>query len=154
MANHRYKRKRSHNKPSSSRISYFKYLKTPHWKAVRFQALKMYKSCVLCNSKKKLNVHHRNYDHLFEEIITEDLVVLCKPCHGIYHGKSEKQEDEKYRKPDIPKIYTKKDIKNLALNKKIRDAYNRNVELAETNKNSIGAKILEAYQAKEKQRRN
>lgn len=123
MANHKYKSKRSHRKPHTKRISYFKYLKTPHWRAIRLLALKMYKSCVICNSKKKLDVHHRNYDHLFEEIITEDLIVLCNDCHGLYHG----IEKPKVKKP------------------KFKNAYN---------KHSLGGQIMEAYQAKAKERRN
>lgn len=68
--------------------SYQKYLRSPHWKTIKQQALDFYGNrCVLCNSSTNLNVHHRNYDHLSNEVINKDLIVLCRDCHGKFHNK-------------------------------------------------------------------
>lgn len=99
---------------SYKKESYFKYLKSAHWKAIKKLALQMYKSCVLCNSKKKLNVHHRNYDHLYNEIITEDLIVLCKDCHCLYHG---------IEKPKVKKPKFKNEYNKYSLGAQIMEAY-------------------------------
>jgi 5-methylcytosine-specific restriction endonuclease McrA len=116
------------NRRPQRRESYFKYLKSPHWKMMRKAALQTYKACVICSATKKLQVHHRNYKHLYDEIITEDLIVLCKDCHSLYHG------------IDIPIVDKPK--------KKEKQFDN------EYNKHSVGAAVVEAYRKKYKQRRN
>ncbi len=41
--------------------------------------------CQVCGrSDVPLEVHHNNYDRLGEELL-EDLVVLCRDCHQLYH---------------------------------------------------------------------
>lgn len=42
--------------------------------------------CVLCNSTRYLNVHHRDYTHRgdYEEEI-KDLITLCNKCHKKHH---------------------------------------------------------------------
>lgn len=114
-------------KPRRLKESYYQYLKSPHWQTTKKLALKMYKSCVLCGTAKKLNVHHRNYDHLYNEIIAEDLIVLCKPCHEMYHFDINGIEKPKKRKQQFKNEY---------------------------NKHSIGAQVVEAYRKKRKERRN
>lgn len=42
--------------------------------------------CQLCNSSGTLNVHHRTYDRVFNEL-QSDLIVLCEVCHSKYHEK-------------------------------------------------------------------
>ncbi len=68
-------------------MPYKDYLQTDHWKKTRKKAL--YKAdykCQLCNSKEKLNVHHKTYENRGCEK-SEDLIVLCEECHGKFHGK-------------------------------------------------------------------
>lgn len=74
-------------KQTIKKLTYKEYLQTDHWKQVKTKALKYYgDSCVLCSSTYRLNVHHRNYDHLWKERIKKDLIVLCQNCHAKFHG--------------------------------------------------------------------
>lgn len=60
---------------------YQDYLKSAHWKSTR--AIKMYNAgnkCENCGSIRRLQVHHKNYDNLYNEI-DNDLKVLCEFCH-------------------------------------------------------------------------
>jgi uncharacterized protein YlaI len=36
--------------------------------------------CQICSEKKNLDVHHKNYNHLWNEGYS-DLLVLCRDCH-------------------------------------------------------------------------
>lgn len=70
-------------------MNYEEYLKSEHWQGVRELKLQSvnYK-CQICNSHKELNVHHRSYDYLFNEHEhPEELTVLCKECHELYHDR-------------------------------------------------------------------
>ena len=70
-------------------LPYKDYLKTWYWKMTRELALTRNKyRCVVCDCEKNLNVHHKRYEHRGEEYkYPDDLVVLCKECHGKYHNK-------------------------------------------------------------------
>jgi hypothetical protein len=70
-------------------VDYKEYLKTEHWQEIRELKLQSvnYK-CQICNSNKELNIHHRSYENLYnEQNHLEDLTVLCKECHGLYHDR-------------------------------------------------------------------
>lgn len=68
-------------------LPYEEYLKLPHWANMRKAALERAAGrCQLCNSDKALQVHHRTYERLGCEL-PSDLTVLCRECHGRYHGK-------------------------------------------------------------------
>jgi len=61
--------------------SYQEYLKIAHWKSTR--AIKLFKvsyKCENCGSGRRLQVHHKNYDHLYNELMS-DLKVVCDFCH-------------------------------------------------------------------------
>jgi len=65
-------------------MNYSEYLQTPTWKDLRQKAIARAGSrCQLCNSPKKLEVHHRCYPNELgaEELL--DLTVLCKSCHFV-----------------------------------------------------------------------
>ncbi len=67
-------------------MNYADYLQTPHWQKVRVDALKRAKGrCSLCDSKVRLDVHHRTYARRGHEN-PEDVIVLCNRCHGRHHG--------------------------------------------------------------------
>lgn len=67
--------------------SYEEYLLSDHWKHTRQAAIERAGwRCMLCDSAYNLQVHHRNYDRLGEELPT-DLLVLCAGCHKKHHGK-------------------------------------------------------------------
>jgi hypothetical protein len=67
-------------------MAYRDYLQTAHWELTRAAALERAKHrCQLCNGLKGgLNVHHRTYERLGNEL-PEDLIVLCRDCHTIFH---------------------------------------------------------------------
>ena len=67
-------------------ISYKNYLLTEHWKNTkeRFYKTKKNKSCKICDSKKRLNVHHKTYTNIGKELM-RDLVCLCESCHEDVH---------------------------------------------------------------------
>lgn len=66
-------------------LPYNEYLLTDHWQQKRVGALGRAGSrCQVCNAPKTLNVHHRTYKHRGYEY-DEDLIVLCKGCHQLFH---------------------------------------------------------------------
>lgn len=69
--------------------SYQEYLKTEEWRRRADDARKRAgHRCQLCNSKGLLHVHHRTYEHIFDEL-PEDLICLCASCHAKHHNKDE-----------------------------------------------------------------
>lgn len=66
--------------------SYRIYLLSDHWKEVSEKRKKIdgYK-CVFCGCSESLNVHHLNYDNLWNENIELDLITLCHDCHLKMH---------------------------------------------------------------------
>ncbi len=75
-------------------MKYSDYLKTEHWQELRLQVIRIYRTCVLCNSDKRndLRVHHRHYDTLGEEDIHRDLTLLCENCHNRYEQNKKKRK--------------------------------------------------------------
>jgi len=70
-------------------IPYVDYLATEHWSRQRREALQRagYR-CQICNGSGVLDVHHRTYEHLGDlDEEASDLIVLCRPCHGLFHGR-------------------------------------------------------------------
>ena len=69
------------------------YLESIHWQEMKKRAVDErkyqtgldYPTCQLCNSKKKLNVHHNNYENLGCEKLS-DLTMLCNRCHKLHHA--------------------------------------------------------------------
>ena len=60
------------------------YLKSDHWKNLRKEKKKLNPVCEVCGSKKKLDVHHKNYRSLYD-VLLEDLQTLCRRCHNSRH---------------------------------------------------------------------
>jgi len=66
-------------------MPYQEYLRTPEWIARRHEMLRRADNrCQLCNWNNRLEVHHRTYDRLGNEA-PEDLTVLCRECHELFH---------------------------------------------------------------------
>jgi hypothetical protein len=67
-------------------MPYQEYLRTPEWRRRRERKLDQAdRRCQLCNRHhRSLNVHHRTYENLGEEL-DGDLIVLCRACHGTFH---------------------------------------------------------------------
>lgn len=60
---------------------YQAYLQTPHWKAFANKVRAFWDCrCAFCYSAEPLDVHHRTYDRLGHEELT-DCIALCHKCH-------------------------------------------------------------------------
>lgn len=67
-------------------MPYRDYLQTPEWKRKAADHRKRggYR-CQVCNSNQdRLNIHHRTYERLGREQVS-DLVCLCENCHHLFH---------------------------------------------------------------------
>jgi HNH endonuclease len=58
-------------------------------------------TCQLCDSKDKLQVHHRRYDNIGHESLS-DLIVLCDRCHSRFHDVLKSDQMSLYRRLEIP----------------------------------------------------
>lgn len=66
-------------------MDYTEYLKTDHWHEFRARAINNAgRRCCLCSECRCLEVHHNNYDCLWEEKFS-DVAVLCRGCHEKFH---------------------------------------------------------------------
>lgn len=66
---------------SAHSAQYRAHLASPQWEAIRKAALaRAGHSCAYCDSRKRLEVHHKHYRNLGHEQ-PEDLTVLCDNCH-------------------------------------------------------------------------
>lgn len=64
---------------------YENYMQSPEWWAKREKVLIFWgRRCALCNSPVKVEIHHRTYDRLGQELLT-DLIPLCDECHKRHH---------------------------------------------------------------------
>ena len=77
-------------------VDYYQYINSAEWRDRAKAAKKAvgYR-CQVCNkhsSEVTLDAHHRTYDRLGHEA-SQDITVLCRDCHALYHGKSEKKEE-------------------------------------------------------------
>jgi 5-methylcytosine-specific restriction endonuclease McrA len=81
--------------------TYAEYLMSPEWQVLRGEALAWAEDrCQVCYSSGPLDVHHRTYDRLFHEKLS-DLTVLCHACHSIFHGKVEVEAEKTARRKEL-----------------------------------------------------
>lgn len=66
-------------------LSYTQYLSSKKWKQKRNEVINLQKSCQSCGSKENLQVHHKTYRNIGNEL-PEDLLLLCNSCHRKEHG--------------------------------------------------------------------
>ena len=64
---------------------YEEYLQSNDWKIIRDNIISRDTLCKICNSALSVEVHHLTYKNIFNEK-EEDLIGICRPCHGIQHG--------------------------------------------------------------------
>lgn len=81
------------------RKEYAEYLQTAHWRMIADKVKeRAAHRCQVCNSDKKLEVHHRTYENIFHELDhLDDLVCLCARCHGLFHAKRHPSSGRKKR---------------------------------------------------------
>lgn len=72
---------------AGNKINYKTYLESTHWYMVSERAKKGagYR-CQLCNKGGELHAHHRTYENIGHEKLS-DIVVLCRKCHANFHNK-------------------------------------------------------------------
>lgn len=64
---------------------YLKYLKSPKWRELRENLFKVRgKKCEMCDKVTNIQVHHLTYKRLFNEPLS-DLLVVCDSCHKDIH---------------------------------------------------------------------
>lgn len=74
---------------------YQEYLNDDWWKSFKGLVLRFWEHrCALCNSNKNIDVHHRTYERLHEEKIS-DCIALCRSCHKRHHKWIESPSDWK-----------------------------------------------------------
>lgn len=77
---------KSYHKSKMGKWDYVQYLLSEHWKETKTRALKRAGfKCEACGAENTvLEVHHKNYKHLWHES-QQDLEVLCSKCHYRLH---------------------------------------------------------------------
>lgn len=71
-------------------LPYSEYLRTIEWRQTRFFALLRARwRCRMCNARAPLHVHHRSYERLGCEPLS-DLVAICANCHREHHDRQAK----------------------------------------------------------------
>lgn len=70
------------------KMKYKDFINTPYWSAISESVKKNAGfRCMICNSNKNLNTHHRTYEtHGSELFNMKDLVCICKECHEKHHN--------------------------------------------------------------------
>ena len=63
---------------------YSVYIKSKEWKMRSDLFRLQHPTCRNCNRRGQLYVHHRTYERLGKER-DDDLTVLCKDCHDLFH---------------------------------------------------------------------
>lgn len=67
------------------RIDYDEYMNSKQWRRIRKWVLTFWgNKCALCTSSIRMSVHHRTYERLGKELLT-DLIALCGRCHNVHH---------------------------------------------------------------------
>ena len=74
------------------------YYKSPLWANKRNERLKIdgFK-CAKCGFTRALEVHHINYERIFHEDVSKDLITLCKKCHN--EIEAQKKDTNPIQKP-------------------------------------------------------
>ena len=119
-------------------MEYSKYLKSKAWDKKRKAVIKRADNrCMVCYSNGRLNVHHRTYERIFKEKLT-DLIALCDSCHKLFH------KIMPIYKPKarliLPKIKDRRlEINNIKLatckdDKEIKRLLRENAEIVKANK--------------------
>lgn len=97
-------------------IDYLTYLQSDAWKEIRKLVLSRAKhKCQICSKTEKLEVHHNSYKNLGNEAEhLEDLLVLCREHHKIFH--TVKEENSMVSLAESL-VFVFKDIENIVLNR-------------------------------------
>ena len=100
---------------------YHNYLLSPEWRAFRIKVFEHYgKKCAECKRTKRLHIHHKTYENIFNEKL-EDVIVLCELHHAKIHGiKLKKEKKIKKQKKKVEFKPSKRQRKKQRQMKKVR----------------------------------
>ena len=71
---------------------YNEYLKSKEWKQIRdLYFIGKSKKCIVCGSKKYINLHHKSYKRLGGINEIKDLITVCRSCHKKIHDIEKKE---------------------------------------------------------------
>jgi hypothetical protein len=74
---------------------YQAYLKSPKWKSKRLKVLTRAKfRCEKCKKRQATQIHHKSYERIFNEPLS-DLLAVCAPCHRKIHNIKEKPKKQR-----------------------------------------------------------
>lgn len=111
---------------------YQEYLNTEHWQTMRRLALEHAEHrCQLCYAPDRLQVHHRTYERVTAERLT-DLTVLCDGCHEEFH-----------RRVQLRQIGQGIDLGSLARREETPKPVNRSQYLVDLARGAVKAKVDE-----------
>lgn len=84
-------------KAQTRKMSYSAFLDTVYWKSIAYYVKERDgKQCVLCGAEKRLVVHHKSYEHHGDELHhLDDLVCVCRKCHGEIHEQDVKVKNKR-----------------------------------------------------------
>lgn len=89
--------------PALATMPYSAYLDTPHWQKVRALALRRAgRRCQICGARGKLDCHHNTYARRGREL-PSDVIVLCRPCHDLFHAHGTLKAPAPRRTPTTPR---------------------------------------------------
>lgn len=71
-------------------VEYSEYIQSPEWKIKEKEFIEKIGKCQKCGTTEILSVHHKNYQSLGDETLS-DICVLCWPCHMKYGHSGEKK---------------------------------------------------------------
>jgi hypothetical protein len=65
---------------------YADYLRSEHWKSLRSKKKGSVAAvrCAICGATDQIETHHLQYKNIFD-VLTSDLRLLCRECHGVAH---------------------------------------------------------------------
>lgn len=72
-------------------LPYREFLKTEYWRSVKLAVYRIRgRACGKCGKNRgTIDVHHKSYAHHGEELThLDDLILLCRKCHGLAHSEA------------------------------------------------------------------
>lgn len=95
--------KKKKDQKSKEYLEYQRYIRSREFKEIRKLVLERDNyECQICKAdgnKRRLTVHHKTYDHLFnEKEHLDDLITLCNVCHSAIHKSISNKELFKNKK--------------------------------------------------------
>jgi len=90
-----------------NKYEYQQYLLSKKWRAKADECKRLANNrCSACESTMRLEAHHVTYDNIYNES-QEDLVCLCRSCHGAEHEKGIKKLNKRINIMDLLTIQSK-----------------------------------------------